>query len=260
MRKVASPALALAAALAVGSPGCGGAGTEGPAGPSTVPTQFAAFTSAHFVFHHTGLDSANVATIAQSVESHHARITADLGVSSMPVVAVYLHPDRRSLQEAVQPLVGTLPSFATGLVTGVDRIHIVSPNAAPVWPYEQALQAVVHEFAHCVSLRLNPSFGNNPRWLWESVALYEAGQLVNPRGLPYMVAGQPPSLAELDRLSDTRIYDVGYLIGEFVVETRGREALVELVRANGDIARVLGLDAAAFSSQWHAFVRARYGI
>lgn len=260
MRKAVTPALALAGALAVGSPGCGGPGAGGPAGPSSGPPEFSTFTSAHFVFHHTGLDSANVAAAAASVEAHHGRISADLGVSSMPVVAVYLYPDRRSLQEAVQPLVGTLPSFATGLVTAVDRIHIVSPNAASVWPYDRGVQAVVHEFAHCVSLRLNPSFGNNPRWLWESVALYEAGQFVDPRALPYMAAGQPPSLAELDRLSDTRVYEVGHTIGAFVVETRGREALVELVRANGDTRRVLGLDAAAFTSEWYAFVRARYGI
>jgi hypothetical protein len=45
-----------------------------------------------------------------------------------------------------------------------------------------------------------------------------------------------------------------------VVETRGRAALVELVRRNGDTAGVLGMDAAAFAAQWYAFVRARYGI
>ena len=56
------------------------------------------------------------------------------------------------------------------------------------------------------------------------------------------------------------MYDVGHSIGAFVVETHGRQALVELVRANGDTGRVLGLDAAAFTSRWYAFVRALYGF
>ena len=35
------------------------------------------------------------------------------------------------------------------------------------------IEAAVHEFAHGVSLHVNPRFGNNPRWLWEAVAIYE---------------------------------------------------------------------------------------
>ena len=51
--------------------------------------------------------------------------------------------------------------------------------------------AIVHEFAHCASMRVNPAIANNPRWLWETVALYEAGQIVDPRTLPYMTAHRP---------------------------------------------------------------------
>ena len=61
-----------------------------------------------------------------------------------------------------------------------------------------------------------------------------------------MVAGTPPTLAELDAdvTASRRVYEVGYTIGEFVVARGGQAALVRLVQANGDTAAVLGLSPA----------------
>ena len=44
-------------------------------------------------------------------------------------------------------------------------------------PGEAAPGESVHEFAHAVSLALDPSFSNNPRWFWEAVAVYEAREV-----------------------------------------------------------------------------------
>ncbi len=79
---------------------------------------------------------------------------------------------------------------------------------------------MVHEMCNSVSLYVSPSFANNPRWLWESVALYENSELVVARG--------------------------------------GRAALVQLIRAHGDTAAVLGLSPAEFETAWYAYVRDRY--
>jgi hypothetical protein len=155
--------------------------------------------------------------------------------------------------------VGAIPSFASGLVTGPGAIHVLSPSLSAQWSYESGVTAIVHEFAHCVSLRANPSIANNPRWLWETVALREAGQVSDPRSLAYMRELRPPTLAELNRIEDTRVYEVGGLIGGFVVATWGEDALPALVRANGNLTAVLGVDEATFVGRWLAFDRARYG-
>ena len=95
----------------------------------------------------------------------------------------------------------------------------------------------------------------------ESVDTVEAFcKKVDPRGLSCMTSLQPPTLAQLSQIADVRIYDVGALIGAFIVETWGREALVRLVRANGDVAAVLGVDEATFVGRWMAYTRARYGF
>ncbi len=167
-----------------------------PHGPENALPAFSTHASDHFTVRYTALDTATVAETATTLEGHYARITGDLGVTSQPRVTVTLHVDRASLQEAVRPIVGALPSFASGLVTGPDSIHILSPNLTGQWTYATAVTALVHEFAHCVSLTLNPSFGNHPRWLWESVALYEpvsAPMCVRSRWSPQTVHRRSPN-------------------------------------------------------------------
>ena len=240
--------------------GCGG-GTPGrPTTPTPTPVAFASHASAHFAFRYAPPDAASVAATAASVEAQHARILADLGLDAMPPVTVTLYPDAESFRAAVVPLVGNVPSFAAGLVTGPGDIHVLSPNLASRWTYAEGVVAIVHEFAHCASLRVNPAIANNPRWLWESVALYEAGQVSDPRTLSYLTAHQPPALADLNRIENTRVYEVGGLIGAFVVETWGRAALRELVRTGGALETVLGVDQTRFVSQWMDYLERRYGI
>lgn len=122
----------------------------------------------------------------------------------------------------------------------------------------RADQVAVHEMAHCLSLAVNPGFGNNPRWLWETVAVYEAGEFVDPRTVPALVAGQPPTLAELDAdvTAGQLVDQVGHTLGEFVVARAGREGLAALIGASGNTQAVLGLSPDAFVREWYAFVRA----
>jgi hypothetical protein len=92
------------------------------------------------------------------------------------------------------------------------------------------------------------------------VALWQNGELVDPRTLAYMVGGRPPTLDALNAVvtASRQVSEGGYTIGEFVVARGGREALVRLIEANGDTVAVLGLSTAAFEEAWYAFVRERY--
>ena len=250
--------VAVSLILLLGATGCGGS----PSAPTPAPaaSAFREFASEHFTIHHTAIDASSVAQTAASLERDYARITSDLGVRTTPRVHVFLYATRDALQAAVRSSVGELPSFATGLVTGADTIHILSPTLGAIWPYEVGVRNMTHEFAHCVTLVVNGRIGNNPRWLWESVAIYEAGQFVDPRSLTYLAGGASPSLESLDGFDNTRIYDLGYLIAEFIVTRWGRDTLIALVASNGDLAGVTGLASAEFMSAWRDFARTRYGV
>ena len=237
--------------------GCGGGPPISPGpGPSPGPV-FQQHTSTHFVFQFTPLDAASVAGTAVRLEAEYARIVDDLQPPQMAPINVFLYPDFASMQAAVQGSIGSLPSFATGLVLGPVSIHILSPNLAGTWSYDEGVVAIVHEFAHCVSLRVNPSIANNPRWLWETVAVFESRQFVHPTSVPSLAAG-PPSVARLNGFDNTEVYSVGFVIGEFIVSRWGREGLVSLIRGNGNTTAALGISEAEFFSAWYDFVRGRY--
>ena len=74
---------------------------------------------------------------------------------------------------------------------------------------------------------MNPRFANNPRWFWETVALYENGEFVDPRSLDYVVRGAFPTLQQLnvDPNGGTQIYQLGYVLGEFIVVAVGPRGL-----------------------------------
>ena len=236
--------------------GCGGAG----AAPSPVPAPAGTYSSAHFVFQYTTLDAGNVGTMASAVEGQYDRILSDLGVDRMPAITVTLYLDHAAMVAATQAVAGPIPASASGLVTGESRIHLMSPNA-PAWaPFDRMVSNLIHEFAHCVSLHVNPRIGNNPRWLWESVAIYESRQSVDLRTVGYMIALTPPSFATLNAFDNTRVYEVGYSIGEFVVARWGQRALRDLIAANGETDGVVGISLADFQRDWFAFVRERYGL
>lgn len=257
-----SPATCSPAALALllVTAACGSSPTSPTRPPTDTPTTFAQHTSEHFTFHHTAIDGSSIAATATALERDYTRITAELAVRTTPRVNVFLYTTREALRTAVRPMVGELPEFATGLVTGADAIHILSPNLPAVWSYGNGVENIAHELAHCVSLVINPRIANNPRWLWETVAVYEAGQFVDPRSLPYLAGGAAPALDSFNSFDNTRIYEVGYVIGEFIVSRWGRDGLIALIANNGDLPAATGLTAAEFTAAWREFVRVRYGV
>lgn len=248
---------ALATMIAALTLGCGST----PIAPGGAPAPLPALqiATAHFVFHHTQADAAVVAVIAPSVEDQSRRIAADLRAGEMAPVQVHYYATHAEMANAVRPVAGEIPAFATGLVTGSDRIHVLSPSRTGE-STDRAIVAVLHEFAHCATLHIDAASGNNPRWLWETVALYEAGQRVDPRTLVYMTSGQVPTLAALSDIANRQIYEVGFVLGEFIVELGGLDALRALIARRGDTAAVFGLDVPGFEARWRDFLRQRYGI
>ena len=244
---------ALGTVLAVAA--CGGSSTA-PSNPPGAPTD--QFQSAHFTFHHTVADLAEISATAARLESEYERILHDLGVPTMPRVNVSFYGTHGALVAGAGPSAGPIPAWATGLVTAEDQIHLLSPAVAG--PYERAMTNLVHEFAHCVSLRANRTIANNPRWLWEAIAVYEARQQVDPRSLAYLISGQPPPFAQLNRFDNMLVYDVGFLISEFVVSRWGMDRYRSLLAANGDTQRVLEMPLADFERDWYAWVLATYGL
>jgi len=209
--------------------------------------------SDHFLFYFDGGSVSRIRPIMDELEENYGRIVDDLGVDSMPVVSVKIWSSRRDFYEEMERLLKVSYPGADGYVFGPDELHVRLVSNAP--------GNAVHEFAHVVSLNLNLRFGNNPRWLWEAVAIYEAEEFVHPASLQFMVNGDYPGIPELNSDFGTggnRIYSVGYVLTEYIIDGWGMEALRDLIVADGDLESALGMGTGKFEVGWHHWLEAEY--
>jgi hypothetical protein len=193
---------------------------------------------------------------ADSIERHYSRILADLLIDSVVKTDVHFYKTHEELSAGSGM---SLPSWAIGLATAKDQIHMMSPNL-PDYNYAYMITVLVHEYTHCVTLNMRANFSNNPRWLWESVALYESGMFVHPADIEYLVQQNPPTLAEMNSINNTKIYEVGYLLSEYIVENWDRQHLKDMILTNGNISSVLGMTVTEFQTAWFQWVKSEYGI
>ena len=112
--------------------------------------------------------------------------------------------------------------------------------------------------AHVVTWQLS-SPAISTTWLWESIAVYEAGSFVPPSSIPNLVARRFPTLGELNDFSHRpSVYQVGYTIIEFLIAEWGWSAVRQLVVSRGDLEATIGLTPAEFEARWRRFVESRY--
>jgi len=202
-----------------------------------------------------GLDSTRAVHILNALQRNYERIVSDLKPGSMPLLVVKIWNDSENFQDVLEQVLGIRYPGATGYVNGAEGFSILlNPNSA---------EEAVHEFAHVVSLNINNRFANNPRWLWEAVALYEARQFVNPNNITYMKNGNYPTLSELNthyNQGNQKIYMVGYILLEYIVKRWGMESVIELIKTNGNIISVLGVNSTKFEEEWYNYLETKYNL
>ena len=217
-------------------------------------TTFRRLDTPNFVFLYTNSDVATIDTFVADMEAKLVRLRGVYRVDSMAVLTVVLYPDRRSFQNA-----NNSSSWVTGVTRGTTRMEIVSPfgpnQVFDLWPDTRA----EHMLAHLVQLAVNPEVANNPRWLWESLALYESGQKTPANIVEFFAPDAEPALSQLNGGFGTPIIDVGFYLGEFLNVTFGPEVVIALIEAEGNL-ETIGLTGEQFIAQFVAFVRARYGL
>ena len=195
--------------------------------------------------------------IADALEAAYPRVTADLRTGELAAVSAYVWTHEASFNAAMRSNLGVVWPGTKGYVFAPSNVAVLAVASAGA-----VAQTATHEFIHVATLAVNPSISNNPRWLWETVALYENREFVHPATLAYMRTGQLPTLAALNAgFNDSRqIYEVGCVLGEFIVANWGLDGMVRLVQTNGNVPDTLGLSVADFEARWYAFLKANYGV
>ena len=218
----------------------------------------------HFTFNFSqSIDTSKINELASSLENNYVRIGNDLKTSPSSNIEVNLYAQRWRYIKA------TSNWSASGNIEGISKLHFVEQ----AWGETDSKKVAIHEFAHTVTLKLlidnepqpldsksfDKKFSTFPTWLWESISVYEANQLIDPKTLPFLSNGSYPNISELNnRSKGGKIYKVGYTIIEYILHQYGQDKLIELVKNYGSLPKTLGVTDDQFCKDWFAFVKQKY--
>jgi hypothetical protein len=113
---------------------------------------------------------------------------------------------------------------------------------------------IVHEFMHCVHLNIDYA-PNNPRWLWEGIAMYESDWFIDPKTVDVIKNKTFPPLALLGNGLE---YELGYTVIEAIRDIWGFDAVINLVKKRGDTQAVLKLSQEKFEEKVYARIYQKY--
>ena len=218
----------------------------------------------HFTFNFSSnIDTAKINKLATALESNYLQIGNDLQTNPSGNIEVNVYSQRWRYIKA------TGNWSASGNIEGISKLHFVEQ----AWGETDYSKVAIHEFAHTVTLKLlldnetqpinsqafDKKFATFPTWLWEAISVYEAGQWIDPKTLPFLNNGAYPNISELNsRSKGGKIYKVGYTIIEFILHQYGREKLIDLIKNYGDLSKVLGVTGDQFCKDWYAFLKQKY--
>jgi hypothetical protein len=203
---------------------------------------------------HDGLTAADVAHLDAALNDAYQNILGRLALEAIPQITVQIWRDEENYQAAMEETFGLRAPGSRGYVTGDREMRLLYHTLL------SAQREAVHEFVHVVSLNVNPDFGNNPRWLWEALAIYFAEEFVSPMSSGAFEASNCPTLKVMNSPFDRggTIYSTGYLLGEFIESKWGAEQLIALVKSNGNLKGALNITESEFEDKWCQFVTETY--
>ncbi|HNW52104.1 MAG TPA: collagenase [Prolixibacteraceae bacterium] len=211
----------------------------------------------------------NISSVKSKLENNIERIANDFGldINTIGKFNVNIWHNKNNFLNAMQKNIGYRYENAVGYL-GYSDIYIlfidnpqVMINATGLLYCFTADEVAEHELAHSLSLRISSTFINNPRWFWETVAEYESNEIYDPKKLSYLEKGDYPTLDELNNNFDNgdyRIYQVGYLLGQYIVSQWGKDKYIDLIKQNGNISSVLGISNEEFETGWKSYIDTVY--
>jgi hypothetical protein len=232
----------LAVGCALGALSC----SDSPSGPDAAPRTLVADGDTYVLYGE--ISDGEVQTLIDALADNATRIQAHLQVPMMPPLTIRIWASALSddWYSTMRASLGTVYPGATGYLWGEAEMRLLFNAESPT--------EIVHEFAHLVSIQVNPTIPNNPRWLWEAIATYEAGQLDHPSGWT-LAELSFPGFEALNQYNSPLPYRWGYLISAAIIDRWGDESYLDLIRTNGRAEETLEVTEAELGVYLEAYVR-----
>lgn len=224
--------------------------------PTATELDFLVLDSQHFTIHYIRGNEGPAEDVLTTLETNFDRIITNQQPLKQDKYILWLYPNSDTFHQAIG--MPEAPDWVVGRSVSEDEMAMVSPGGpGPPHSYESLLQVAVHEFTHCVTNRLAAQHGVGAViWLWECIATYEAGQIGSLATLPYIQTGElPPFLDGTSGLDD--IYELGYWIANYIINSWGWEGMRALVACGGDVRQALGVTEDEFYAGCYESIRFR---
>ena len=180
-------------------------------------------STAHFKFWYSKTDMNSIDSLAASLEKSYNKILSDFKIKTLPSTRVKIYPDIKAFHLSINS--PDAPAEVLATAYGKGEFRMVSPTK---WGSENnmLMQYISHEFIHCVHLNIDYS-PNNPRWLWEGIAMYKSGWFINPGEFDIIKNKNFPALSELNNGME---YALGYVIVEAIKDLWDFNAVLNLIK------------------------------
>ncbi|MFH0989491.1 MAG: hypothetical protein V1799_05675 [bacterium] len=194
------------------------------------------------------VSSSQVSGVYEALVSNNERIKKHLHVTDMPQVKISLWSEAQSsdFYSQMKSRIGQIYPGATGYTPSAREICLLWNSSAPT--------GVVHEYAHLVSIALRPTIGNNPRWLWEAIAQYEARMFDHPSRWS-LEQRKFPGFSALNQFNSELPYRWGYYLAAFILERWGDDGYINLILTNGNISNSLGATEKEFGILMEEYIK-----
>lgn len=198
-----------------------------------------------------------VSNIDRKLEENRSDLLNYFNLNSMNNVTVRIWGDKENYLSEQEIETGGRYRWSAGYVTNKRG---ASPGELRLLGSTKDLPSVaLHEFVHLVTLEVNPKFANDPRWLWESIAIYKSEQQWKYAGNPGLIRSRFDAVAQSLFAGDTlAIYEIGFTIGEFIEKKWGKKGLIALINSNGNFNVVSEKSTEQIFLEWKEFVYERY--
>ncbi|CDU06971.1 Hypothetical protein VCR14J2_410362 [Vibrio coralliirubri] len=202
-----------------------------------------------------GTSPAIIPSIYNELLLKQAPLMKSFGLDSIPVITVRVWQSQKAYLDEQERSIGQRYAFSTGY------IEPKSNEIRLLYFGGEIQRTALHEFVHLLTLQINPNFANNPRWLWEAVAIYKSEgywfHMNNRSAIKGRFDGLVQDLYNKPN-SSSAVYELGYTVGEFIERSWGEGAFVDLIKSNGDPSQLTDQPIESLFYDWEKFVKTTY--
>ncbi|TCT69047.1 hypothetical protein [Vibrio crassostreae] len=202
-----------------------------------------------------GTSPAIIPSIYNELLLKQAPLMKSFGLDSIPVITVRVWQSQKAYLDEQERSIGQRYAFSTGY------IEPKSNEIRLLYFGGEIQRTALHEFVHLLTLQINPNFANNPRWLWEAVAIYKSEDywfhMNNRSAIKGRFDGLVQDLYNKPN-SSSAVYELGYTVGEFIERSWGEGAFVDLIKSNGAPSLLTDQPIESLFYDWEKFVKTTY--